>query len=260
MQVVRSSIASGRGASRCCATKSRTSRLRTTCWPRWKRSRCARAGRKARRDSDVRRARRVVINKAEGDKQQVIKQSEARRQRRQINKKPKARRRDPLARSRGDGRGIRQVAEAISKPGGMEALRLRVAGNYIVQFRRVGQNEHDDCADPARLRHGVDGGDRHARVPADVDAATDEKGSSDPGSSDPGLAPRSSRRAPARRITSNTTRRRARRPWPSGQGRRGPAAARPRTSASPRRPARFTAPEGCPFLCKTCGKQTRPKC
>ena len=36
-----------RGASRCCATRSRTSRRRTTCWPRW-RSRCAPSARSAR--------------------------------------------------------------------------------------------------------------------------------------------------------------------------------------------------------------------
>ena len=36
-----------RGASRCCATRSRTSRRRTTCWRRW-RSRCAPSARSAR--------------------------------------------------------------------------------------------------------------------------------------------------------------------------------------------------------------------
>jgi regulator of protease activity HflC (stomatin/prohibitin superfamily) len=53
--------------------------------------------------------RDAAINKAEGEKQQVIK-------------------------AKATGEGIRQVAEAISKPGGIEATQLRVAENYIIQF------------------------------------------------------------------------------------------------------------------------------
>jgi regulator of protease activity HflC (stomatin/prohibitin superfamily) len=76
--------------------------------------------------------RDAVINKAEGDKQQVIKQSEARRQQ-QINE-AEGQASAILAVAKATGEGIRQVADAISKPGGMEATQLRVAENYIIQF------------------------------------------------------------------------------------------------------------------------------
>ena len=76
--------------------------------------------------------RDAAINKAEGEKQQVIKASEARRQQ-QINE-AEGQASAILAVAKATGEGIRQVAEAISKPGGMEATQLRVAENYIVQF------------------------------------------------------------------------------------------------------------------------------
>src|SRR6188474_184977 len=76
--------------------------------------------------------RDAAINKAEGDKQQVIKASEARRQQ-QINE-AEGQASAILAVARATGEGIRQVADAIRQPGGMEATQLRVAENYIVQF------------------------------------------------------------------------------------------------------------------------------
>jgi regulator of protease activity HflC (stomatin/prohibitin superfamily) len=76
--------------------------------------------------------RDAVINKAEGDKQQTIKASEARRQQ-QINE-AEGQASAILAVAKATGEGIRQVADAISKPGGMEATQLRVAENYIIQF------------------------------------------------------------------------------------------------------------------------------
>jgi regulator of protease activity HflC (stomatin/prohibitin superfamily) len=76
--------------------------------------------------------RDAAINKAEGEKQQVIKASEASRQR-QINE-AEGQASAILAVARATGEGIRQVAEAISKPGGIEATQLRVAENYIIQF------------------------------------------------------------------------------------------------------------------------------
>jgi regulator of protease activity HflC (stomatin/prohibitin superfamily) len=76
--------------------------------------------------------RDAAINKAEGEKQQVIKASEASRQR-QINE-AEGQASAILAVAKATGEGIRQVAEAISKPGGIEATQLRVAENYIIQF------------------------------------------------------------------------------------------------------------------------------
>ena len=73
-----------------------------------------------------------AINNAEGEKQQTIKASEARRQQ-QINE-AEGQASAILAVAKATGEGIRQVADAISKPGGMEATQLRVAENYIIQF------------------------------------------------------------------------------------------------------------------------------
>src|SRR6188474_3481682 len=77
-------------------------------------------------------ARDANINNAEGEKQQVIKASEARRQQ-QINE-AEGQASAILAVASATASGIRQVADAIRQPGGMEATQLRVAENYIVQF------------------------------------------------------------------------------------------------------------------------------
>ena len=76
--------------------------------------------------------RDAAINSAEGEKQQVIKASEATRQQ-QIND---AEGRAAAIRSvaSATAEGIRQVAEAIRQPGGMEAVQLRVAEQYVAQF------------------------------------------------------------------------------------------------------------------------------
>jgi regulator of protease activity HflC (stomatin/prohibitin superfamily) len=77
-------------------------------------------------------SRDAAINTAEGEKQQVIKASEARRQQ-QINE-AEGQASAILAVARATAEGIRQVADAIRQPGGMEATQLRVAENYIIQF------------------------------------------------------------------------------------------------------------------------------
>jgi regulator of protease activity HflC (stomatin/prohibitin superfamily) len=76
--------------------------------------------------------RDAAINTAEGEKQQVIKASEARRQQ-QINE-AEGQASAILAVAKATGEGIRQVADAIRQPGGLEATQLRVAENYIIQF------------------------------------------------------------------------------------------------------------------------------
>jgi regulator of protease activity HflC (stomatin/prohibitin superfamily) len=77
-------------------------------------------------------ARDAAINTAEGEKQQVIKASEANRQQ-QINE-AEGQAAAILAVSRATAEGIRQVAEAIRMPGGLEATQLRVAEQYVEQF------------------------------------------------------------------------------------------------------------------------------
>jgi regulator of protease activity HflC (stomatin/prohibitin superfamily) len=82
-------------------------------------------------------ARDANINNAEGEKQQVIKASEARRQQ-QINE-AEGQASAILAVARATAEGIRQVADAIRQPGGMEATQLRVAEQYVTQFGELAQ-------------------------------------------------------------------------------------------------------------------------
>jgi regulator of protease activity HflC (stomatin/prohibitin superfamily) len=77
-------------------------------------------------------ARDAAINTAEGGKQETIKQSEARKQQ-QINE-AEGQAEAILAVATATAEGIRKVAEAITLPGGFEAVQLRVAEQYIGQF------------------------------------------------------------------------------------------------------------------------------
>jgi regulator of protease activity HflC (stomatin/prohibitin superfamily) len=79
--------------------------------------------------------RDAKINRAEGEKQEVIKQSEAAKQQ-QINVaqgQAEAIREVATA----TAQAVRQVAAAISERGGMEAINLRVAEQWIAQFGHV---------------------------------------------------------------------------------------------------------------------------
>lgn len=76
--------------------------------------------------------RDAKINEAEGEKQQVIKQSEADRQK-QINE-AEGQAKAILAIATATAEGLRQVGMALSGEGGNEAMRLRVAEQYIHQF------------------------------------------------------------------------------------------------------------------------------
>lgn len=79
--------------------------------------------------------RDAKINRAEGEKQEVIKQSEASKQQ-QINV---AQGQAEAIREVADAtaHAIRQVAESTTGPGGMEAINLRVAEQWIKQFGQV---------------------------------------------------------------------------------------------------------------------------
>src|SRR5918997_3339265 len=84
--------------------------------------------------------RAAAINTAEGAKQQVIKESEARRQQ-QINE---AEGQAAAIRSvaSATAEGIRQVAAAIRTDGGIEAVQLRVAEQYVTQFGHIAQKSN----------------------------------------------------------------------------------------------------------------------
>src|SRR6187431_927822 len=84
--------------------------------------------------------RDAAINKAEGEKQQVIKASEANRQQ-QINE-AEGQAQAILAVATATAEGIRQVAQAINAPGGLEAVQLRVAEQYIGQFGELAKKSN----------------------------------------------------------------------------------------------------------------------
>jgi regulator of protease activity HflC (stomatin/prohibitin superfamily) len=79
--------------------------------------------------------RDAAINEAEGAKQQVIKASEATRQR-QINEAEGAAS-AILAIASATAEGIRAIGTAVGQPGGMEAMQLRVAEQYIARFGEI---------------------------------------------------------------------------------------------------------------------------
>jgi regulator of protease activity HflC (stomatin/prohibitin superfamily) len=82
--------------------------------------------------------RDAAINSAEGEKQQVIKASEATRQQR-INE-AEGQAQAILAVAAATAEGIRQVASAIRNDGGMEAVQLRVAEQYVTQFGNLAKH------------------------------------------------------------------------------------------------------------------------
>jgi len=79
--------------------------------------------------------RDAKINSAEGEKQRVIKESEAARQQ-QINE-AEGEAAAILAVSTATAEGLRRISEALGSEGGREAMRLRVAEQYIAQFGRL---------------------------------------------------------------------------------------------------------------------------
>jgi regulator of protease activity HflC (stomatin/prohibitin superfamily) len=76
--------------------------------------------------------RDAQINQAEGEKQRVIKESEAAKQQ-QINE-AEGEAQAILAVATATAEGLRQVATALSERGGIEAMQLRVAEDYLTQF------------------------------------------------------------------------------------------------------------------------------
>ncbi|HXG59609.1 MAG TPA: SPFH domain-containing protein [Thermoanaerobaculia bacterium] len=82
--------------------------------------------------------RDAAINNAEGEKQQVIKASEAKKQQ-QINE-AEGQAQAILSIARATAEGIQRVAEVINKPGGHEAMQLRIAEHYIEQFGKLAKS------------------------------------------------------------------------------------------------------------------------
>ncbi len=76
-----------------------------------------------------------AINTAEGEKQRVIKESEAKKMQ-QINE-AEGQGQAILTIATATAEGIRRVAASINEPGGLQAVNLRVAEQYISQFGNI---------------------------------------------------------------------------------------------------------------------------
>jgi regulator of protease activity HflC (stomatin/prohibitin superfamily) len=79
-----------------------------------------------------------AINQAEGEKQKVIKASEAKKQQ-QINEAEGAAS-AILAIAKATAEGINKVAQTVKEPGGIEAVQLRVAEQYINRFGELAKS------------------------------------------------------------------------------------------------------------------------
>ena len=79
--------------------------------------------------------RDAKINEAEGEKQRVIKESEATRTQ-QINE-AQGEAEAILAVASATAEGLRQIAQAASIEGGLDAIRLRIAEQYVTQFGQL---------------------------------------------------------------------------------------------------------------------------
>lgn len=93
--------------------------------------------------------RDAKINQAEGEKQRVIKESEANKQL-QINQ-AEGQAQAILAVATATAEGLRQVGEALSGRGGMEAMQLRVAEEYVKQFGHLADQASSTLIVPANL-------------------------------------------------------------------------------------------------------------
>jgi regulator of protease activity HflC (stomatin/prohibitin superfamily) len=85
-------------------------------------------------------SRDAVINAAEGSKQETIKASEARKQQ-QINE-AEGQAAAILSVATATAEGLRRVADATQMQGGMEAVQLRVAEQYIAQFGQLAKSSN----------------------------------------------------------------------------------------------------------------------
>ncbi len=93
--------------------------------------------------------RDAKINQAEGEKQRVIKESEANKQQ-QINE-AQGQAEAILAVATATAEGLRRVGDALAGRGGIEAMQLRVAEEYVKQFGKLADEASSTLIVPATL-------------------------------------------------------------------------------------------------------------
>ena len=84
--------------------------------------------------------RQAMINVAEGDKQEAIKRSEGEKMKRINEAEGRAQEIELIANATAEG--IRKIAESIESPGGGEAVNLRVAEQYIMEFGKLAKTSN----------------------------------------------------------------------------------------------------------------------
>ncbi len=85
-------------------------------------------------------AKQAKINVAEGDKQELIERSEGERERRINEAVGRASEIEKVAEA--TAKGIREIASAINQDGGMNAVNLRVAEQYIKEFGNLAKTNN----------------------------------------------------------------------------------------------------------------------
>jgi regulator of protease activity HflC (stomatin/prohibitin superfamily) len=88
------------------------------------------------------------INVAEGDKQELIKKSEGEKMRRINEAEGRAAEIEKVAMA--TAFGIREIAHAINEPGGRDAVNLRIAEQYLLEFGKLA-SENNTMIIPANL-------------------------------------------------------------------------------------------------------------
>ncbi len=77
----------------------------------------------------------AVMNRAEGERSELIARSEGEKQRRINEAQGRASEIEAVAKA--TAAGIREIATAINEPGGMDAVNLRVAEQYLGEFGKI---------------------------------------------------------------------------------------------------------------------------
>jgi regulator of protease activity HflC (stomatin/prohibitin superfamily) len=85
-------------------------------------------------------ARQAKINVAEGDKQELVKRSEGEKQKRINEAEGRAAEIEKVAMA--TALGIREIATAINEEGGINAVNLRVAEQYIQEFGNLAKTNN----------------------------------------------------------------------------------------------------------------------
>ncbi len=84
--------------------------------------------------------RQAKINRSEGDRQELIKRSEGEKQKRINEAEGRAREIEAIAIA--TAKGIREIATAINEEGGMNAVNLRIAEQYLGEFGKLAKENN----------------------------------------------------------------------------------------------------------------------